>query len=38
MGHPPGHPDLKGFGCKGHFILWLRQGVADNREGIKIQE
>ena len=28
---PPGHPDLKGFGCKGRFILWLRQGVADSR-------
>ena len=28
---PPGHPDLKGFGCKGRFILWLRLGVADTR-------
>ena len=28
---PPGHPDLKGFGCKGRFILWLRLGVADSR-------
>jgi catechol 2,3-dioxygenase-like lactoylglutathione lyase family enzyme len=28
---PPGHPDLKGFGCKGRFILWLRLGVADRR-------
>jgi len=28
---PPGHPDLKGFGCKGRFFLWLRQGVADSR-------
>jgi len=28
---PPGHPDLKGFGSKGRFFLWLRQGVADSR-------
>src|SRR3954468_15632757 len=28
---PPGPPDLKGFGCKGRFILWLRLGVADSR-------
>jgi catechol 2,3-dioxygenase-like lactoylglutathione lyase family enzyme len=28
---PPGHPDLKGFGCKGRFILWLRLGAADSR-------
>src|SRR3981189_2644912 len=28
---PPGHPDLKGFGRKGRFILWLRLGVADSR-------
>src|SRR6266536_1898251 len=28
---PPGHPDLKGFGCKGRFIFWLRLGVADSR-------
>ena len=28
---PPGHPDHKGFGCKGRFILWLRLGVADSR-------
>jgi hypothetical protein len=20
---PPGHPDLKGFGCKGRFFFWL---------------
>jgi catechol 2,3-dioxygenase-like lactoylglutathione lyase family enzyme len=24
---PPGHPDLKGFGRNGRFILWLRTGV-----------
>jgi predicted lactoylglutathione lyase len=23
---PPGHPDLKGFGKNGRFVLWLRQG------------
>jgi catechol 2,3-dioxygenase-like lactoylglutathione lyase family enzyme len=28
---PPGHPNLKGFGCKGRLIFWLRQGVADSR-------
>ena len=28
---PPGHPDLKGFGCKGRFIFWLRLGVVDSR-------
>src|SRR5258707_8317644 len=28
---PPGHPDLKGFGCKGRFFLWLRLGVVDSR-------
>src|SRR5260221_8828679 len=28
---PPGHPDLKGFGYKGRFILWLRLGVVDSR-------
>jgi catechol 2,3-dioxygenase-like lactoylglutathione lyase family enzyme len=27
---PPGHPDLKGFGCNGRFILWLRLGAADS--------
>lgn len=26
---PPGHPDLKGFGCKGRFVLWLRTGVVE---------
>ena len=26
---PLGHPDLKGFGCKGRFILWLRSGEVD---------
>lgn len=24
---PPGHPDLKGFGAKGRFFLWLRSGI-----------
>ena len=24
---PPGHPDLKGFGCDGRMFFWLRQGV-----------
>jgi catechol 2,3-dioxygenase-like lactoylglutathione lyase family enzyme len=24
---PPGHPDLKGFGCKGRIFFWLRLGV-----------
>ena len=24
---PPGHPDLKGFGCKGRVFFWLRTGV-----------
>ncbi|CAH2602096.1 Lactoylglutathione lyase and related lyases [Rhodovastum atsumiense] len=28
---PPGHPDLKGFGCKGRMVFWLRQGQADGR-------
>jgi catechol 2,3-dioxygenase-like lactoylglutathione lyase family enzyme len=28
---PPGHPDLKGFGCDGRMIFWLRQGVVDGR-------
>jgi catechol 2,3-dioxygenase-like lactoylglutathione lyase family enzyme len=28
---PPGHPDLKGFGCKGRIFFWLRPGVADSR-------
>ena len=26
---PPGHPDLKGFGAKGRFYLWLQEGTAD---------
>jgi catechol 2,3-dioxygenase-like lactoylglutathione lyase family enzyme len=26
---PPGHPDLKGFGCKGRFFFWLRQGTVE---------
>ena len=28
---PPGHPDLKGFGCKGRIFFWLRPGVVDSR-------
>src|SRR4030081_398715 len=28
---PPGHLDLKGFGCKGRFFFWLRLGVVDSR-------
>ena len=28
---PPGHPDLKGFGCNGRVFFWLRVGVADSR-------
>ena len=28
---PPGHPDLKGFGSDGRFILWLKKGVAEGR-------
>ena len=28
---PPGHPDLKGFGCKGRIFFWLRQGIAEGR-------
>lgn len=28
---PPGHPDLKGFGAKGRFYLWLREGKAEGR-------
>lgn len=28
---PPGHPDLKGFGCKGRFFFWLRSGVVEGR-------
>jgi catechol 2,3-dioxygenase-like lactoylglutathione lyase family enzyme len=28
---PPGHPDLKGFGCKGRIFFWLRPGVVDRR-------
>lgn len=26
---PPGHPDLKGFGCGGRIFFWLRPGAAD---------
>jgi catechol 2,3-dioxygenase-like lactoylglutathione lyase family enzyme len=26
-GGPPGHPDLKGFGCNARIFFWLRQGV-----------
>ena len=28
---PPGHPDLKGFGCEGRIFFWLRLGVVDSR-------
>ncbi len=28
---PPGHPDLKGFGCGGRIFLWLRAGVVEGR-------
>jgi catechol 2,3-dioxygenase-like lactoylglutathione lyase family enzyme len=28
---PPGHPDLKGFGCKGRMYFWLRPGVVEGR-------
>lgn len=28
---PPGHPNLKGFGCKGRIFFWLRLGVAEGR-------
>ena len=28
---PPGHLDLKDFGCKGRFFFWLRLGVVDSR-------
>lgn len=26
---PPGHPDLRGFGCKGRIFFWLRRGVVE---------
>lgn len=26
---PPGHPDLKGFGCGGRIFFWLREGVVE---------
>ncbi len=26
---PPGHPDLKGFGCGGRIFFWLRTGVVE---------
>ena len=28
---PPGHPDLKGFGCNGRLFFWLRSGVVEGR-------
>ena len=28
---PPGHPDLKGFGCNGRVFFWLRTGVIEGR-------
>lgn len=27
---PPGHPDLKGFGCNGRVFFWLREGYSDS--------
>jgi catechol 2,3-dioxygenase-like lactoylglutathione lyase family enzyme len=31
---PPGHPDLKGFGCKGLFFLWPRQYYFNDMFGL----
>ena len=28
---PPGHPDLKGFGCNGRIFFWLRPGIVEGR-------
>jgi catechol 2,3-dioxygenase-like lactoylglutathione lyase family enzyme len=28
---PEGHPDLKGFGKDGAYVLWLRDGVSEGR-------
>ena len=28
---PPGHPDIKSFGCKGRIFFRLRLGVVDSR-------
>jgi catechol 2,3-dioxygenase-like lactoylglutathione lyase family enzyme len=28
---PPGHPDLRGFGCNGRIFFWLRSGVVEGR-------
>ena len=28
---PPGHPDLKGFGCNGRIFFWLRPGSVEGR-------
>lgn len=28
---PPGHPDLKGFGCNGRIFFWLRPGTVEGR-------
>ena len=28
---PPGHPDLKGFGCKERIFFWLRPGIVEGR-------
>jgi catechol 2,3-dioxygenase-like lactoylglutathione lyase family enzyme len=28
---PPGHPDLKGFGCRGRIFFWLRSGIVEGR-------
>ena len=28
---PPGHPDLRGFGCDGRMFFWLRKGIVEGR-------
>jgi catechol 2,3-dioxygenase-like lactoylglutathione lyase family enzyme len=28
---PPGHPNLKGFGCDGRIFFWLRPGIVEGR-------
>lgn len=30
-GGPPGHPDLRGFGCKDRMFFWLRAGSVEGR-------
>ena len=27
---PPGHPDLKGFGCNGRVFFWLKAGAVNS--------